>query len=338
MIHHWKGSGQIFMDYTNETREELIKRIEELTMLNNQLLSDREQEDRLDFAWSGNLGHWYYNIKTGSVVFNPLKVESLGYQMSELPNHISYKFFTEKVHPEDYENTMNMMRQNMVGLIPVYECEYRIQAKDGSWKWFYDRGKVTKRDPLGKPLFAAGIVFDITAKKEKELNLTHENKLLEVQSHTDALTGIKNRGAIMEELEKGVLSCSNQATPFSIAIFDIDFFKVVNDNHGHVVGDQIIKSVAQIISKSIREIDSVGRYGGEEFLVIFPNTSPEQASIVSERIRANVETFEFDNHIKITVSGGIATYKNDGITTFVDRADQKMYDSKHHGRNRVECE
>ena len=326
------------MDYMNDTREELIKKIEELTILNDQLLSDREQEDRLDFAWSGNLGHWYYNIKTGTVIFNPLKVESLGYQMNELPNRVSYKFFTEKVHPEDYENTMNIMRQNMTGLIPVYECEYRIQAKDGSWKWFYNRGKVTKRDPAGKPLFAAGIVFDITAKKEKEFNLTNENKLLEVQSHTDALTGIKNRWAIMEELEKGVLSGTSQANPFSIAIFDIDFFKVVNDKHGHVAGDQVIQSVAAIISQSIREIDSAGRYGGEEFLVIFPNTKPEQALIVCERIRANVEAFDFTDHIRITVSGGIATYKNDEITAFVDRADKKMYDAKHHGRNRVECE
>ena len=142
----------------------------------------------------------------------------------------------------------------------------------------------------------------------------------------------------MEELEKGVLSGTSQANPFSIAIFDIDFFKVVNDKHGHVAGDQVIQSVAAIISQSIREIDSAGRYGGEEFLVIFPNTKPEQALIVCERIRANVEAFDFPDHIRITVSGGIATYKNDEITAFVDRADKKMYDAKHHGRNRVECE
>ncbi len=89
------------LNYANYTREQLVEMIDELKMLNNQLLLEKEQEVRLDFAWTGNLGHWYFNIKTGNVVFNPLKVAVLGYTMDELPEKVSYKFFTDKLHPDE---------------------------------------------------------------------------------------------------------------------------------------------------------------------------------------------------------------------------------------------
>ena len=324
------------MNYANYTREQLVEMIDELKMLNNQLLLEKEQEVRLDFAWTGNLGHWYFNIKTGNVVFNPLKVAVLGYTMDELPEKVSYKFFTDKLHPDDYVSTMDAMKLNMEGKANVYECEYRILAKDGSWKWFYDRGKVTQRDVYGNPEFAVGIVFDITEKKEKELKLKCENKVLEEQSVKDALTGIKNRRAIMEELESRVNQSLNYKSPLSIAMFDIDKFKVVNDTKGHVFGDKVLKEVANIITSGIRELDSVGRYGGEEFLVIFPNTHKRSAYSVCERIRTQIEEFDFGEGFKVTVSGGVADYSAEEITEFIDRADKKLYEAKNSGRNRIE--
>jgi PAS domain-containing protein len=116
------------MDYSNYSREQLLELIEELNALNKQLLIEKEQEDRLDFAWTGNLGHWYFNIKTNSVVFNPMKAEAMGYSIEELPEKVPYQFFTDKIHPEDYEATMEAMRQNMYGKSEVYEVEYRIQT------------------------------------------------------------------------------------------------------------------------------------------------------------------------------------------------------------------
>lgn len=310
--------------------------INELKILNKQLLLEKEQEAKLDFAWTGNLGHWYFNIKTGNVVFNPLKVVALGYTMDELPEKVNYKFFTDKLHPDDYQSTMDAMKLNMEGKADVYECEYRIQAKDRSWKWFYDRGKVTQRDAYGNPEFAAGIVFDITEKKEKELKLESKNKILKEQSITDALTGIKNRGTIMEELESKVNQSLNHRLPLSIALFDIDKFKVINDTKGHVFGDKVIKEVVNIISSNIRGLDLVGRYGGEEFLVILPNTHKRSAYFVCERIRAKIEKFDFGEGFKVTVSGGVADYHDEGITEFIDRADKKLYEAKNSGRNRIE--
>lgn len=282
------------------------------------------------------MGHWYFNIKTGSVVFNPLKIIALGYTIEELPEKVSYKYFTEKLHPEDYEKTMNAMKLNMMGKTNVYECEYRIQTKDKSWKWFYDRGKVTQRDVDGKPEFAVGIVFDITEQKERELRLEENNQILREESTTDELTRIRNRRAIMEELESRIHEALNNGTPLSIAMFDIDKFKNLNDTKGHTFGDKVIKEVANIAAKIMRGLDSIGRYGGDEFLAIFPNTNNENASIVCERIRKCVEEFDFGEGYKVTISGGVARYNRDGVTEFIDIADKKLYEAKNSGRNRIE--
>lgn len=323
------------MDYSNFTREQLIEMIKETKRLNSQLLSEKEQEEQLNFAWTGNLGHWYFNIKTGNVVFNPLKVTALGYSMAELPEKVNYTFFTDRLHPEDYAGAMAAMRQNMTGAAEVYECEYRIQAKDGSWKWFYDRGKVTIRDAQGNPEFAVGIVFDITERKERALKLEQENRLLEKESTTDDLTKINNRGAVMEDLESWISKSPNTACPLSIAMFDIDWFKTVNDTKGHVFGDQVLKVTANIIAGNIRVQDAVGRYGGEEFLVVFPNTDEENARLVCERIRSRIEAFQFVDGLKITISGGVAVYQGEDMTAFIDKADKKLYEAKNSGRNRI---
>ncbi|QSX09202.1 sensor domain-containing diguanylate cyclase [Alkalibacter rhizosphaerae] len=323
------------MDYSNYTKEELIQWIEELQMLNRELLTQKEQEDKLDFAWTGNLGHWYLNFKTGNIVFNPLKASALGYSMDELPERIGYDFFTDKLYPDDYLPTMKAMKDHMDGKIPVYECEYRIYTKDGSVKWFFDRGKVTQRDEDGKALFAAGIVFDITDQKNKEEKLRVENELLEVESNTDPLTEIRNRGAIMEELDNQMKTSLFSKEKLHIAIFDIDHFKEINDTKGHVFGDTVLKEVAKILSGSIRGLDSVGRYGGEEFLVILPNTSKEGAEHAGERIRSRIEEHVFGEGVKVTISGGIAQYQMDSAESFINRADKKLYEAKKSGRNQV---
>lgn len=323
------------MDYSKLTKEELINRITELEMLNRELLSEKEAEARLDFAWTGNLGHWYWNIKTNSVVFNPLKVTTLGYAKEELPQKVTYQFFTDKLHPDDYQNAMDAMLLHMQGKRSVYEVEYRIQAKDGSWKWFYDRGKVTQRDSAGKPLFASGIVFDITQKKEQEISLKKKNEKLRESAETDALTGIKNRRAIMDELENRVLEASINKSPLSIAIFDIDRFKAINDTKGHVFGDKVINRVASIIATTIRGLDSAGRYGGEEFLVVLPNTDKTNAAAVAERIRQSIESHDFGEGFKVTISGGVKQFQGEEKTELIAEADKNLYEAKNGGRNKI---
>ena len=323
------------MDYRMMSKEELLERVMELEMLNKELMAEKEQERMLDFAWAGNLGHWYWNIAANSVVFNPLKVARLGYAMDELPQKVPFSFFTEKLHPDDYEDTMENMRRHMQGETEAYEVEYRIRSKEEGWKWFYDRGKITQRSPEGKPLFAAGIVFDITEKKEQEEKLKERTVSLEREATVDGLTGIRNRKAILRELENRVNQADMYKSDLAIILFDIDQFKEINDTKGHLTGDLVIKGVAGIISQTIRGLDSVGRYGGDEFLCILPNTSRENAVIVAERIAARVSGSDFGADVQVTVSGGIQAYSSQSIADLIDGADKNLYAAKNLGRNKV---
>lgn len=323
------------MDYTDFSREQLLERIEELELLNRELLREKEQETRLEYGWTGNLGQWYWNIRTNAVTFNPLKVTTLGYLKDEIPDHITYQFFTEKLHPEDYQKTMAAMRDHLSGKNGVYEAEYRIRAKDGTFKWYYDRGKITQYDNSGKPLFLAGIVFDITEKKEMQLELERKNKVLAEMSAIDGLTGISNHRVLIEFLKAGISEADRTKAPLSVALFDIDNFKSVNDSKGHVYGDQVLTDVAALIKNSVRENDLAGRYGGEEFMVVFPNTGIESAAKIAERIRQAVEKYPFEDGLKITISGGVKQYEGESFTDLVHLADVKLYDAKKQGKNRI---
>lgn len=323
------------MSYHDMNREELIAALEEKDVLLKELLNQTEEANRLDFAWSGNLGHWYLNFKTNTVVFNPLKVQAMGYTMEELPQSVKYQFFTERLHPEDYAPTMDAMLRHMYKQADIYEIEYRIQAKDGSYRWFHDRGKITQWNEDGSPLFAAGIVFDITEKKEQEEKLLEVNQILEKESNTDPLTGIRNRRSIMAELEHRLELSATHHAPLTILLLDLDHFKSLNDTYGHLQGDEALKAVTAAVSNTIRGLDSVGRYGGEEFLVILPNTSYTHGLSVGERIRENVERLSFANGMHVTISGGVASYTGESCQDLIKAADDKLYEAKTHGRNRI---
>lgn len=323
------------MDYTNYSREQLLERIKSLEMLTQELLKEKEQETRLEYAWTGNLGHWYWNIKTNEVTFNPLKVITLGYDKNEIPECVTYQYFTDKLHPEDFQKTMDAMRDHLYGKADVYEVEYRIKAKDGAFKWYYDRGRITQYDASGKPSFLAGIVFDITEKKETQLELENKNRILSEMSYIDGLTKIGNHRTLIEHLKAAIAEADRTSSPLSIAIFDIDDFKKVNDSKGHVYGDQVLVDVASIIINSIRVTDFAGRYGGEEFMVIFPNTTLSVSSKISERIRQTVEAYNFADGLKITISGGVSQYNNETITELVHSADTRLYTAKRNGKNQI---
>jgi diguanylate cyclase (GGDEF)-like protein/PAS domain S-box-containing protein len=317
------------------TREELIQKIEEFENWIAEFKRKEEEEITLEFPWTGNLGHWYWNYQTNEVVFNPLKVTTLGYEVDEIPEKVDYQFFTERLHPEDYERVMNDMVGHLRGELPVYETEYRIQTKDGNWRWYLDMGKVTQRDEEGKPLFLAGIVFDTTDRHELLDQIEEKNQLLSKLAITDGLTQLLNHQAIYQKLEEEIKRNKRYESKLAVLLVDIDHFKRINDNYGHQQGDLVLAQVAVTLNRSVREIDIVGRYGGEEFLIIFPNTNVKEAHNAAERIRKEVEKMVFPDGFSVTISGGVAEYQAENVLELVEKADKQLYRAKDAGRNKI---
>ncbi|MES9979702.1 MAG: GGDEF domain-containing protein, partial [Candidatus Thiodiazotropha sp. 6PLUC5] len=127
-------------------------------------------------------------------------------------------------------------------------------------------------------------------------------------------------------------------TSLSLILLDIDLFKSYNDSHGHLVGDQVIRKVAELLMKSARCNDYIGRWGGEEFIIICKQKNAHDASIIAERLRRTIETTTLETVGSVTCSFGVSQYRrNDGADSLLKRADEALYHSKESGRNRVSC-
>ena len=148
---------------------------------------------------------------------------------------------------------------------------------------------------------------------------------------TDPLTGVNNRRGLDDALNSHLALMSRYSSVFSLAMFDIDHFKQVNDREGHLHGDRVLQELARLFDECVRETDIVGRYGGEEFVVIMPHTDLAGACLFAERLRHEVA-----NRLGITVSGGIAAaQEGDAADALIARADAALYGAKSAGRNRV---
>jgi len=183
----------------------------------------------------------------------------------------------------------------------------------------------------------------------QELNQTLEQKVIkrtaelekvkdafEELANTDALTHIHNRYSLMKIISAEISRSHRYQTPLSIIMYDIDFFKNVNDTHGHDVGDSILVSLSNLIKKNLRDIDTIGRYGGEEFLIVLPNTPLGDAKSFAERLRKEVDEYSFEIVDKITISIGIIELQpNENIDQVFKRVDDLLYKSKNSGRNKI---
>ena len=157
---------------------------------------------------------------------------------------------------------------------------------------------------------------------------------------TDALTGLGNRRYFDETLSREMARTKRNASPLSLVLLDIDFFKKINDVYGHTTGDTVLKELATLIASNLRQCDWIARYGGEEYALILPDTPCLEALKLLERLRLLVEKYVFDrghSPMKITVSLGITQYdvKRHTLSSFIAEADEALYEAKHHGRNQV---
>ncbi len=174
------------------------------------------------------------------------------------------------------------------------------------------------------------LLVEMERRIETEKELAHQAK-------TDELTGLFNRRAYSEQMKREVERANRYDTPLCLLMFDIDYFKKVNDTYGHEVGDFVLTEVARISKNTMREQDVVARWGGEEFMVILPHTEQEGALKIAERLRSAIGGYDFAEPKQVTVSIGVTERKaGDSYDSLISRVDLALYEAKSAGRNRVE--
>ncbi|EMG38059.1 diguanylate cyclase (GGDEF) domain-containing protein [Desulfocurvibacter africanus PCS] len=174
------------------------------------------------------------------------------------------------------------------------------------------------------------------------MQIAQAQDLCELLANTDVLTGVPNRRQLMARLEEELARAMRTGQPLACALMDVDHFKRVNDTHGHQKGDTVLKALARIARETVRGYDVVGRFGGEEFLLVLPGTDSEHAVELAERVRLAVQdrlATETGLPSVVTISLGVATLRpGDNVESLVKRADDALYRAKEKGRNRVERE
>jgi diguanylate cyclase (GGDEF)-like protein/PAS domain S-box-containing protein len=218
---------------------------------------------------------------------------------------------------------------------------FKLKRQDGTPVFVETKSSVIYRE--GKPHLVLGIARDITKriKMEEELKQAHEK--LKKKALTDDLTGLLNHGAVLDRLKEEVQRALRQKKSISILMADLDHFKDINDNFGHQIGDQVLKKTSQLMQKVFRSYDIKGRYGGEEFLIVMPNTKQKQAQKAAQRLKKsfNKEPLTIEGKsIPLSISIGlVSSYPHQDQPDPEDllkRSDRALYRAKEKGRNRVE--
>jgi len=220
-----------------------------------------------------------------------------------------------------------------VGRGEAGSLEFELVGLKGRRRWLNTHA-VPMRDADGQVTGLLGVTRDVTAHKEALQEL-------ERLSQVDVLTGLANRRYFMVLAEQELARATRYRDPLSVFMMDIDHFKVVNDTYGHQTGDLVLKQLGSLCREALREIDRVGRIGGEEFAVILPHTDGARALEVAERLRQIVAdtavALEHGLPLHITLSIGVTTLAGSGtnLDTLLGQADSALYEAKRSGRNRV---
>lgn len=207
--------------------------------------------------------------------------------------------------------------------------------------------------PSQRVLFIAELVTMVSALEAVTAELQRTKRILTIKetelkaviaqadevSHTDSLTFLPNRRQIIGDLQKEVMFSDRYGTPLTISMLDIDHFKKINDTYGHTVGDEVLRSLAGELRERIRHPDTIGRYGGEEFLIVLPHSTLKAASEQAERLCRHVRSLKIksgEQETAVTISIGIAQYKihKEDWQALLNRADAAMYEAKNRGRDR----
>ncbi len=271
-----------------------------------------------------------------SIIANARGAQQLGYTPEELAQCSNL----DLTHPDDRAETVERMQQLVRGDIQGYRIEKRYVRKDGSIFWA-DLSVSAIYDDDGQIAYILGIVVDITERKQLEQQLHQANVLLQEQAIRDPLTGLYNRRYLDETLPRELHRAVRHNQSLGIIMVDVDHFKRINDTYGHAAGDTLLQAVGAFLQHNTRSEDIVCRYGGEEFTLVLPGASHEDACHRAEELRAGIQSLVAAHQGQtldtVTASLGIAIFPVHGTTAaaLVRTADQALYQAKHSGRNRV---
>jgi diguanylate cyclase (GGDEF)-like protein len=235
------------------------------------------------------------------------------------------------IHPDDAGRVHGALETYLAGATPSYECEFRVRARDGQWKWVLSRGTIVSRDVNGKPLIMTGTMSDITERKEFEATVWRHANL-------DALTGIPNRRLFRERLDLEMRRSRRYGHQVAILYIDLDRFKEVNDLYGHDAGDMLLVDAVQRMQRCVRQTDTIARLGGDEFAIMMTELDNSgHVDFVCQNLLAVLSTpFQVQkNQAYVTASIGVALYPIDAadLEDLLRRADQAMFAAKHNGKN-----
>lgn len=250
---------------------------------------------------------------------------------------------------EEHPNSHSTKLIVAEGILSSLTCPLLVDGKSIGFLFFSSMGKNTYLDIHQRVFLYIARQVSVLIEKSRlyqkiynlNLQLTQALDQLKIQSSRDSLTGILNRSSIMEFLGQQLQQAKRKKQQVSIVMIDIDFFKSINDSHGHFGGDMALKEITKDINRNLRDCDRLGRFGGEEFLVVLGDTNAESAFKVSERIRKSVAELNLKYngiYFKTTISLGVMTsHLNDNRQSdeLIAQADAALYQAKRSGRNRV---
>jgi len=308
------------------SEEELKQQLDEI-IGHQQMLRESEERYSLVVEASG-IGIWDLNVATNDLYISKQCKEMMGYKNNMTLNGMN--IWKNQIHADDREMADTALSNYLNGTTPFFEMDYRVMNSSGGYNWVHTVCKALWGKD-GRILRVAGAHTNITQKKRYEAKIT---KL----AYFDSLTGLYNKSSIMERFSEMVASGSKKIALF---FMDLDNFKLTNDSYGHAVGDQLLIQIADTLMDISRGINIVSRFGGDEFVILYPNfeNNVDVDSMAEKLVRYMDDVFKIHTYsINVSCSIGIAVYPSDAgnFDELLKNADTAMYKAKEKGKNRYE--